>query len=521
MHANHKKTLTSIARLANCNPFSPERFEIEKKILGRDCEPMDSIAWNRKENAVATDRPNVIKLKLMARECVVAVCADAASGAAAIPENLRDDYWDTVMYLLLYEYVTPVNASQFAGKTKKDRDATLQAWDGFYRDFQKFFNVGAGFQIDEKTAAHYFACLAQVHRAFFHIFDFILGESLPIAKLRERVWESIFTCDLRRYHVSMFDNMRDFSTLITGPSGTGKELIARAVGLSQYIPFDAKEIRFQCDENAQFLPLNLSALSPTLIESELFGHHQGAFTGAISNRMGWLETCSENGAVFLDEIGELALNLQVKLLRVIQERTYSRIGEVKLRPFKGKIIAATNRNIPVEIAAGRFREDFYFRLCTDRIQTPSLREQLDDRAEDLLWLVSSIIAQQTRTPHEDLADETTSWIQDHLGADYPWHGNIRELEQCVNSFLIRRSYTPVFSSANATAAQTLPAWLKDIDCQQYTADQLVSRYCTSLYSRHNSYEKVAKIVGLDRRTVKAKINTDLLKTLEDCIASEP
>lgn len=515
MNTSHKKTIHSIARLANCNPFSPERFLIEKKILGRECEPMDSIAWNRKENAAAEDRPNVLKLKSMARECVDKVCQLTTNGNAVLPESLRDDYWDAVMYLLLYEYVTPVAATQFEGKNKKDRDATLKAWNGFRRDFQKFLNVGLGFPIDDKAAAHYFACLAQVHRAFFHIFDFILGESLPIAKLRERVWESIFTCDLRRYHVGMFGNMRDFSTLITGPSGTGKELIARAVGHSQYVPFDAKEARFKFDESAQFLPLNLSALSPTLIESELFGHHQGAFTGAISNRVGWLETCSENGAVFLDEIGELAINLQVKLLRVIQERKYSRIGEVKLRPFKGKIIAATNRDIPAEIAAGRFREDFYFRLCTDRIQTPSLREQLDDRPEDLMWLISAIITQQTHSPQNDLTIQAADWILKNLGADYPWHGNIRELEQCVNSFLIRRSYTPVFASVNAGRAEPTPVWLEGINRDQLTADQLVSRYCTDLYSRHQSYEKVAQIVGLDRRTVKAKIIPTLLKLLNN------
>ena len=515
MDSKHRKTIASISRLANCNPFSPERFSIEKQILGRRSEPMDSIAWNRNEKAAAEERPNVIKLKAMARECVDAVCKASTEANHEFPDSLRNEYWDTVMYLLLYEHITPVSAKQFIGKSKKDRDATKRAWEGFRNDFQLMLNVNLGFQLNEKSAGHFFACLAQVHRAFFHIFDFILGESLPIAELRGRVWESIFTCDLRRYHLSMYANMRDFSTLITGPSGTGKELVARAIGHSQYIPFDTKECLFQFDEDAQFLPLNLSALSPTLIESELFGHHQGAFTGAVANRIGWLETCSENGAVFLDEIGELELSLQVKLLRVIQERKYSRIGEVKLRPFRGKIIAATNREITSEIAAGRFREDFYFRLCTDRIRTPSLREQLDHRPEDLLWLVSSVIARQTQTsPQIDLAEETTQWIEQNLGEDYPWLGNIRELEQCVNSFLIRRSYTPVLSSGTRSTSQQMPQWLDGFETDQFTADQLVSRYCTALYSEHRSYERVAKIVGLDRRTVKAKINEALLAELD-------
>ena len=112
--------------------------------------------------------------------------------------------------------------------------------------------------------------------------------------------------------------MGDVTTLVTGPSGTGKELVARAIGLSRYIPFDAEGQAFADDTPRSFVPLNLSALSPTLIESELFGHRRGAFTGAVADRAGWLETCPPRGTVFLDEIGELDPAIQVKLLRVLQ-----------------------------------------------------------------------------------------------------------------------------------------------------------------------------------------------------------
>src|SRR4030095_10303350 len=117
-----------------------------------------------------------------------------------------------------------------------------------------------------------------------------------------------------------------------------------------------------------FYALNPSALSPTLIESELFGHRRGAFTGAVQDRAGWLEVCPATGTVFLDEIGELDPAIQVKLLRVLQSRTFQRLGDTRDRPFLRKLIAATNRDLGREMAAGEFRKDFYYRLCSDFVR---------------------------------------------------------------------------------------------------------------------------------------------------------
>ena len=158
---------------------------------------------------------------------------------------------------------------------------------------------------------------------------------------------------------------------MTGATGTGKELVARAIGLSRYVPFNEKSQSFQHDFAGSFRAVNLSALSPTLIESELFGHRRGSFTGAVEDRTGWLESCGPHGTVFLDEIGELDPGIQVKLLRVLQTRTFQRIGETDERRFEGKIIAATNRNLDEELEGGDFRADFYYRLCADRVTTPT------------------------------------------------------------------------------------------------------------------------------------------------------
>src|SRR5208283_3956675 len=206
----------------------------------------------------------------------------------------------------------------------------------------------------------------------------IIGNSMPAARVRASIWQSIFTHDMRRYRRVLYLRIGEFPTLITGPSGTGKELIARAIAGARYVPFDPVRMEFADAAGESFLPINIAALSPTLIESELFGHKRGSFTGAVGDRKGWLEACPASGSVFLDELGEMDLSIQVKLLRVIETRRFSAVGDTALREFRGKLIAATNRELPGKIQAGRFREDLYYRLCADLIRTPSLAEQIHD-----------------------------------------------------------------------------------------------------------------------------------------------
>src|SRR5438128_346853 len=127
----------------------------------------------------------------------------------------------------------------------------------------------------------------QSQRAFEYTYRDIIGSSLPAARLRASIWQSIFTHDIRRYRRTLYARMGEFATLITGPSGTGKELAARAIAESRYVPFDDRRLAFASDDTASFFPINISALSPTLVESELFGHRRGAFTGAVADRQGW------------------------------------------------------------------------------------------------------------------------------------------------------------------------------------------------------------------------------------------
>ena len=293
--------------------------------------------------------------------------------------------------------------------------------------------------------------------------------------------------------------MGDVATLITGPSGTGKEIVAQAIGLSRYIPFEPRQKRFVLDAGDAFFALNLSALAPTIIESELFGHRRGAFTGALTDRKGWLALCPALGTVFLDEIGEVDPTIQVKLLRVLQTREFQPIGETKTQTFVGKIVAATNRDLPTEMQSGRFREDLYYRLCSDLITTPSLREQLRDTPDDLHDLVRFIARRVVgKEESETVTKEVLEWIESHLERDYAWPGNVRELEQCVRNIVIRNAYRPA-----AIGGET--GSVVDLDQAELSAEELLSQYCAVVYARTGSYVETARKLGLDRRTVKSKV----------------
>jgi DNA-binding NtrC family response regulator len=309
--------------------------------------------------------------------------------------------------------------------------------------------------------------------------------------------------------------MGDIPSLITGPTGTGKELVARAIAYSRYIAFDERRERFTGPVQPAFVAVNLSALSPTLIESELFGHRKGAFTGAATDREGFLESCGRLGSVFLDEIGEVEPSVQVKLLRVLQSRTLQRLGETTPRPFEGKLIAATNRDLAEEIRKGRFREDFYYRLCADTVTTPTLQEQLagspDERDAELSHLVRFICTRVAgEAEAEPLATDVIGAIEVSPGRTYNWPGNFRELEQCVRSVMLRGSYRPRAAAVHPDARHRIA---DNIVSGHFTADDLLRNYCTLLYATSRNYSTVAETLRLDRRTVRAKVDQELLREL--------
>jgi transcriptional regulator with AAA-type ATPase domain len=492
LNTEDRHFLEIVAKVSYANPFLAERIDYERLALGTEFDESQA-NWNLLGDDPETHQANTRQIAERAYSIVAGVQQQLKKGTAAKPSELQL-YEDTVLFLLYYYYAQRFKSSILNPQAEQ----SYEYFNEFVHYWRHFFKHPNKNLPSPKEAVHIFACFFQVRRAFYFIFRAIIGRSSVAANLRAMVWNSIFTHDMRRYRRTFYRRMGDFSTLIVGPTGSGKELVARAIGLSRYIPFNPKSLKFEKDFSETFFPINLSALPSTLVESELFGHRRGAFTGALENRKGWLDTCPTEGTVFLDEIGELDPLVQVKLLRVIQTRTFQRLGTTKDSMFRGKIVAATHRDIHRSMESGKFRRDFYYRLCSDIITTPSLQEQISEAPEVIGDLVAYISQRVAGSEGEEVAAEALAWIQDKLGIDYRWPGNIRELEQCVRNVMIRREYHPAMGQAGRQENQLQVA----LRTGSLTLEQLCRAYCKQIYSRAGSYAETARRLQIDRRTVK-------------------
>ena len=233
------------------------------------------------------------------------------------------------------------------------------------------------------------------------MFRSLVGKSKSISKVRDLI-EKVATTDA--------------NVLILGESGTGKEVVARTLHYNS----DRKDM--------PFVPVNCGAIPPDLLESELFGHEKGAFTGAITARQGRFELAN-GGTLFLDEIGDMPLPMQVKLLRVLQERIFERVGSNKSIKADVRIIAATHRNLEDEIEKGKFREDLYYRLNVFPIDMPPLR----DRKDDIPLLIDELI---TRMEYENRGTVRLTRNVVEVLKTYPWAGNVRELANLIERLVI-------------------------------------------------------------------------------------
>lgn len=244
------------------------------------------------------------------------------------------------------------------------------------------------------------------------------GKQRDIELFRSLVGTSRSIQGVRKLMTQVADS--DVTVLITGASGTGKEVVAR-------------NLHYHCKRREQpFVPVNCGAIPAELLESELFGHEKGAFTGAISDRAGRFEL-AKGGTLFLDEIGDMPLNMQVKILRVLQERTFERVGSNKSIAADVRIIAATHKNLEHMIEEGSFREDLYYRLNVFPIEMPSLRE----RAEDIPLLINELVA---RLEHEKRGSIRFNSAAILSLCQHEWAGNVRELANLVERMAILHPY---------------------------------------------------------------------------------
>ncbi len=302
--------------------------------------------------------------------------------------------------------------------------------------------------------------------------DFIIGESHAMKR--------VFT-KIRRAAPS------DSTVLLTGESGTGKELVARAIHL------------LSPRTDREFVPVDCSALVETLLESELFGHVKGSFTGALQTKHGLFELAN-HGTFFFDEISNLSLNIQAKLLRVIQEREFMKVGSQKRIKLDIRIIASSNRDLLEAIKAGTFREDLYYRLSVIPIHLPPLRE----RTGDIPRLVDHFLRRYSQKGAREVNGISSRALK--MLEDYSWPGNVRELEHTIERIviledgeIIQPEHLPSFISQRQGEFQVFSD-------EYYSLDELEKRYIQFIVRRTKGRrQEAARILGINRKTLSHKI----------------
>jgi two-component system response regulator PilR (NtrC family) len=282
------------------------------------------------------------------------------------------------------------------------------------------------------------------------------------------------------------------NVLVSGESGTGKELVARAVH------FNSPR------KSGPFVPVNCGAIPENLLESELFGHEKGSFTGAERKKEGLFESAN-GGTLFLDEIGELPLSMQVKLLRVLQEREFRRVGGTQNHPLDIRLVAATNKDLEAQVGCGKFREDLYYRLNVVCLHLPPLRE----RPEDIPLLIESFFQKNGQRDKVIIPPETLTCL-----LKYPWPGNIRELENLVERAYVLgwQNSLPLDalpddmrcdSSVRDPAAIQLPA--EGFDLDQYLAQIEKVVLQQALAKTGGVRKRAAEMLGISFRSIRYRL----------------
>lgn len=472
-----------VSRAALSNPFSDERTELDYRI--GECPP-DSPIKTRLECVYRKIKERVERLEREGK-------ADTGLYSGEDKVMMQSAFMFEIFFLFSKNFddliARQLNAGESACAVPFGRDAMAMF-------------IRRGFSPEE--ARRYFAILFQLKRAYYFVDQALIGDSPCMRDLRRHLWNNVFTYDLRLYERYLMNKMEDFSTLLLGDTGTGKGTAAAAIGRSGFIPYNPDKHIFNDSFMSNFISINLSLYPESLLESELFGHKKGAFTGAINQHDGIFSRCNSYGSILLDEIGDVSLTVQLKLLQLLQERTFSPVGSHEILRFKGRVIAATNKSLEELRGNGLFRSDFYYRLCSDCIVVPSLFERIQQNPNELQIVLEKIITRLTGEESDELVSLVLRSIEKSPGRDYPWPGNVRELEQAARRILLSQEYIGENIPPDMGIKERLIA---GIESQSLDSQELLSGYCSLLYERFKTYEEVSRRMNLDRRTVKKHIET--------------
>lgn len=468
-----------VARAAFANPFGETRADLDRAISG-----------------VATGSSSGEALMAVIDRIGERMEAMKRQGTADL--KLYNDARKEVIRSVFLFHIFHRHADEFDALIQEQvQDGNQPSRVAFSRDV-----LGAlrSFGFSEEESVRYFGVFYQLRRAYYFIKQGLVGASPSMRLLRKHLWNCVFTHDMRLFESRLWNRMEDFSVLLLGETGSGKGSAASAIGFSGFIPFDPVKNCFAESFMRNFVAINLSQYSEGVLESELFGHKKGAFTGAVENHEGLFSRCAPHGVILLDEIGDIGTPVQIKLLQVLQERVFFPVGSHEAKRFSGRIIAATNRPLDELRRQGKFRDDLFFRLCSDEIVIPPLRTRLREDPHELDVLLTSILSRLSGQSSPRECARIKEILLHDVGGDYAWPGNVRELEQAVKRIILTGHYHG--KDAKKQEDGKADRFAAGVEKFSLDAEGVLSEYCAAIYRRFGTYEDVARITRLDRRTAK-------------------
>ncbi len=471
LSGSDREFFSTVARAAFLNPFSGEKAELERRIAGTG-------------DGVSNDETN--------RRAVSAVSARLDKLADSQKDDLRRysaDDREILKNAFLFSFY-----HKYAGAFDELIDKQLKHGEEpvpvpFAGELMEEF-TGKG--LSPAAACGYMAMFHQLRRAHFFLKRKLIGRSPAMTRFRLLLWNNIFTRDIRWYERYLWNHMELFHTLILGETGTEKESAADAMGHSGFIPFDENKKRFARSFTSAFIPASISQYPEGAIEAELFGRERGDSSGMLTR-------CVPHGSIFLEEIEEMTPRMQANLLKILQHRSFNPVGLDGKPRFQGRIIAATSRSMEDLHADSHIRDDLLYLLSSNAVYAPSLRERIEERPEELHDVADSILERIIGRPAPELSEVVRKALKQGSAPDYPWPGNIRELEGAVRRILITGEYEENRPKVYPDIQNRL---VDGIQHGSLSAQELLGYYCALLYRKLGTYGEVARRTGLDWRTAK-------------------
>ncbi|MEN0062112.1 MAG: sigma 54-interacting transcriptional regulator [Myxococcota bacterium] len=465
----------AIFQLGRINPFADARAQWEREALGGEEEETEDVQTALGE--VADELAGYLR-QILSRQ-------------AATPRE-REWYAGIVFYALRERYREAFIASHEARLAASNEPPPPVAfYEDFVKDFEGYFRVCGPPMPEIETAPHLFACADQIVRAEEALAGSTRGDSVPIRRLRAAMWQSVFTFDALRHRRFLYRSVESVPTLVAAAVGSEGRRIAEALAVSGYLPFDPEIRRFVPGPITRYVPLH--ARSAAELDEALYGLRKtdsGAFAAASG----------VGGVVVLDGITALSAAQQAELSRVIETRTFRPADGGPPAAFDGRIVVLSDADLAAEVASGAFDRELFLRMRGDNVVVPTLRQRLDDNKRELHLLVRHALI---GTIPELYLDEVSQEVHDEIikgrGNDWPWPGNLLELEQCVQTVLIEGRCAPPDANVRLPA----PAG-RFVALEQGTMSlaEVAYQYCRHVWELQGTYKSAAEVLGIDWRTVK-------------------